>query len=112
MDDNDYTRRWMLIKAGFSRQIPQRERINDSRKAKSERGIWQRWCWEHLIRAERFYERHVDYIHYNLVKHGYVERPVDWPHSSIHQYIKRGGIRKNWGFGDWHGDEGAFGERS
>ncbi len=112
VDDNDYARRWMLIKAGFSRQIPQRERINDSRKAKGERGIWQRRYWEHLIRDERDYERHVDYIHYNPVKHGYVERAVDWPYSSIHQYIKRGDISKNWGFGDWHGDDGAFGERS
>ena len=50
--------------------------------------------------------------HYNPVKHGYVERAVDRPYSSIHQYIKRGGISKNRGFCDWHGDEDAFGERS
>ncbi len=68
VDDSDFTTRWMLIKSGFSRQIPKRERINKSRRTKGERGIWQRRYWEHLIRDEHDYEKHVDYIHNNPVR--------------------------------------------
>jgi putative transposase len=88
--DCDYPTRWMLIKAGFSRQIPKGERRSNSRIAKGERGIWQRRYWEHLIRDDRDFERHVDYIHYNPVKHGVVKRVVDWPYSSFHRYVASG----------------------
>ncbi|MBL7002871.1 MAG: transposase [Gammaproteobacteria bacterium] len=96
-NDKDYATRWMLIKSGFSRQIPKLEQINKSRKIKGERGIWQRRYWEHLIRDEKDYVRHFNYIHYNPVKHGYVERSVDWPHSTIHKYINLGVIDESWG---------------
>ena len=62
-----------------------------------ERGIWQRRFWEHLIRDDADYENHVDYIHYNPVKHGYVKRACDWQHSSIHRYIKSGILNEHWG---------------
>ncbi len=65
--------------------------------------------WEHLIRDEADYERHVDYIHYNPVKHGYVDRATEWPYSSIRRYIKTGILPAAWGVGG--GDEGEFGER-
>jgi putative transposase len=52
-----------------------------------EQAIWQRRFWEHRIRDERDFARHVDY---NPVKHGYVQHPADWPHSSIHRYIRQG----------------------
>lgn len=42
--------------------------------AKSERGIWQRRYWEHLIRDDDDLRRHIDYIHFNPVQHGHVER--------------------------------------
>ncbi len=74
-DDAEFATRWTLIKAGFSRQIPKTERISESRKSKGERGIWQRRYWEHLIRDDEDFARHVDYIHYNPVKHGYVDAP-------------------------------------
>lgn len=96
-NDNDFATRWMLIKSGFSRQLPKRERINDSRQAKGERGIWQRRYWEHLIRDERDFSQHVDYIHYNPVKHGHVAAAVDWPYSTIHQYIEQGLVDAGWG---------------
>lgn len=96
-NDNDFATRWMLIKSGFSRQLPKRERINDSRQAKGERGIWQRRYWEHLIRDERDFSQHVDYIHYNPVKHGHVAAAVDWPYSTIHQYIEQGLVDADWG---------------
>ena len=96
-DDNDFPTRIMLIKSGFSRQIPKTENIRESRTSKRERGIWQRRYWEHLIRDETDFERHVDYIHYNPVKHGYVEQAVLWEFSTIHRYIEKGIISPDWG---------------
>lgn len=86
----DYATRWMLIKAGFSRQIAKDERRNKSRLAKGERGIWQRRYWEHWIRNERDYAKRIDYVHYNPMKHGYVERVADWPYSTFHRYVMDG----------------------
>lgn len=106
--DADFSTRWMLIKAGFSRHIAKDEHRNASRISKGERGIWQRRYWEHLIRDEGDFERHVDYIHYNPVKHGYVNRAAEWPYSSIHRYIKTGIIASDWG-GNSKG-EGGYGE--
>ena len=88
-----FSTRWNLIKGGFSRRIAKGEKISASRQSKGERGIWQRRFWEHLIRDDNDFERHVDYIHYNPVKHGFVKRPSDWPYSSIHRYIKDGNYR-------------------
>lgn len=108
--DKDFATRWMLIKSGFSRAIPKTERINHSRVSRGERGIWQRRYWEHLIRDEWDYARHVDYIHYNPVKHGYVTRASDWQYSTIHQYIAKGIIASDWGYDD-NNESGDFGER-
>jgi putative transposase len=98
--NNDFSTRWNLIKGGFSRRIAFGEKTSASRSSKGERGIWQRRFWEHLIRDDNDFERHVDYIHYNPVKHGYVQRPADWPLSSIHRYIKYKILDKNWACGD------------
>jgi putative transposase len=95
--DADYPKRWALIKAAFSRHLPKDERRNPSRIAKDERGIWQRRYWEHLIRDDRDYARHVDYIHYNPVKHAYVTRVADWPHSTFHRHVGRGLYPPDWG---------------
>jgi putative transposase len=94
-DDKNYPTRWRLIKAGFSRQIPNLERVTDSRSRKGERGIWQRRYWEHLIRSDNDYENHVSYIHFNPVKHGYVNQATEWPFSTIHDFIKRGLLSEN-----------------
>ena len=69
-------------------------------QAKGERGIWQRRFWEHLIRNDQDYEKHLDYIHYNPVKHGYVNSPAQWPYSSIHRYINLGILPLNWASDD------------
>jgi len=106
---NDFAKRWMLIKTGFSRQLPKQELINDSRKRKGERGIWQRRYWEHVIRDELDFERHVNYIHYNPVKHGYVKRAIDWPNSTIHEYMRKGILDENWAYEE-NDDENEFGE--
>ena len=94
--DGDYATRWMLIKQRFSRAMPSHEAISPSRRTQSERGIWQRRYWEHEIRSERDLLRHIDYVHINPVKHGYVTRANDWPYSSIHRYIRQGILPKDW----------------
>ncbi len=98
INDNDFSTRWMLIKTGFSRQLPKLEKINVSRKSKGERGIWQRRYWEHVIRNDMDFEKHINYIHYNPVKHGYVLRAIDWPFSTIHEYIRKGILDENWSY--------------
>ena len=107
-DDADFSGRWSLIKSGFSRGLEDETR-SPSKVIKREKGIWQRRFWEHVIRDDADLERHVDYIHFNPVKHGYVTRVVDWPHSSFHRYVERGVIDVDWG-GDMNEIQGAFGE--
>jgi len=107
--DRDYPLRWSLIKAGFSRVIMKTERVSESRECKRERGIWQRRYWEHQIRNEEDLARHVDYIHFNPVKHGHVRSPVEWPYSSIHRYIRNGTVPSGWSISIDTGDV-EFGE--
>jgi putative transposase len=95
-EDADFATRIMLIKQGFSRRIPPGERISASRASKGERGLWQRRYWEHLIRDDTDFERHVDYIQFNPVKHGWAKRAADWPHSSIHRFIREGVVDASW----------------
>jgi len=109
-DDVDYPLRWSLIKAGFSRRLAKVEHICASRQTKRERGIWQRRYWEHQIRDEIDFARHVDYIHFNPVKHGCVTRSVDWPHSTLHGYIERGMAASDRGVQIADGEDG-YGER-
>ena len=95
-DDSDFSLRWRLIKTMFSRDLASSERRSASRQVKGERGIWQRRYWEHLIRDETDFSRHVDYIHINPVKHGLVKQVADWPYSSFHRYVKAGVLPNNW----------------
>jgi putative transposase len=106
-DDADFSMRWALIKAGFSRGLPREEQIAASRAGKRERGIWQRRYWEHLIRDETDLRRHIDYIHFNPVKHGHVQHAADWRYSSLHRYMREKRLPMNWG-NDVRAD-GAFG---
>lgn len=94
-DDADFPLRWRLIKTWFSRNLPLGEHRGASRVDKGERGIWQRRYWEHLIRDEIDFARHVDYIHWNPVKHGLVARVVDWPYSTFHRFVGNGVLTKN-----------------
>jgi len=87
-DDRDFSTRWRLIKSRFAKALPKQERLSDVRIARSERGIWQRRFWEHLIRNESDYARHVHYCYINPVKHRLVERVRDWPHSSFHRDVE------------------------
>jgi putative transposase len=108
--DCDYPMRRRLIKAGFSRRIGRCERRSRSRIEKGERGLWQRRYWEHLIRNERDYARHVEYIHFNPVKHGYEKRASYWPYSSIHRYIKAGLTDQDWGMREGVDETNEYGE--
>lgn len=107
--DGDCATRWMLIKAGFSRAVPKGERIRATRRRKGERGIWQRRFWERLITDADDLRRHIDYVHINPVKHGYVTRAADWPYSSIHRHIRLGEMPKDWAASP--ADDAPAGER-
>jgi len=108
--DSDYPKRWALIKSGFSRALPgPAEAVSNSRAMLGERGIWQRRYWEHMIRDERDFRTHTDYIHFNPVQHGYVCKVREWPYSSFHKYVKQGVYSIDWG--DEPDVQGSMGER-
>ena len=94
--DDDYATRWRHIKTAFVKQVPCGERRSIRRQIKAERGIWQRRYWEHAIRDERDLRNHIDYIHYNPVKHGHVARVRDWPHSLFHRFVRDGVVPIDW----------------
>ena len=106
--DLDFSSRWNLIKGGFSRGLDAAP-PSMSKLKKREKGIWQRRYWEHAIRDDADLERHVDYIHFNPVKHGLVPRVRDWPSSSFHRYVEKGTLPLDWG-GDVQEIPGQFGE--
>lgn len=97
--DADFSSRWKAIKAGFSKRLPPGEHRWASRIGKGERGIWQRRFWEHTIRDDRDYAAHVDYVHFNPVKHGLVSDVRDWPYSSFHRDVARGAYPAAWAGG-------------
>jgi len=120
--DADFSTRWGAIKARFTRSVrrvgfhPTNEGMvgwnptlprSPSKIAKGDAGLWQRRFWEHHIRDERDYAAHVRYCWINPVKHGLVERAVDWPFSSIHRDIARGIVEPEWSGAV---PEGEFGE--
>jgi putative transposase len=107
--DADFPTHWSLIKSGFSRGLEPAQSRSASKATKREKGIWQRRYWEHAIRDDADLERHVDYIHFNPVKHGHTTRASDWPHSSFHRYVERGLLAADWG-GDMGDTQGSFGE--
>jgi putative transposase len=107
--DDEYSTRWSVIKAGFSRGLHETALCSRSKQVRRERGLWQRRYWEHAIRDDADLERHVDYIHFNPVKHGHASQVVDWPYSSFHQYVARGILPADWG-GKLDNLAGAFGE--
>jgi putative transposase len=110
-DDSDFSTRWRLIKTTFSRGRRRGEPVSASRSRKRERGIWQRRFWEHTIRDNGDFARHADYIHFNPVKHRYVERVRDWPFSSFHQMVRLGCYPPEWAGGPGDEPNGGFGER-
>jgi len=90
-DDHDFSIRWNMIKRYFSIGM------NGDTNHRREKNIWQRRFWEHLIRDEEDFQRCLDYIHYNPVKHGYVNRPCDWTFSTFKNNVKKGFYEMDWG---------------
>jgi putative transposase len=99
-DDADYATRWRLIKMGFSKALPRTERLSAVHTRRGERGIWQRRYWEHVIRDERDYQAHMDYVHINPVKHGLAKHVAEWPYSTFHRLVAEGMYPANWGGGN------------
>lgn len=99
--DNDFAIRWSLIKGGFTRECSSRCKgaRTASRVARKEQAVWQHRYWEHEIRDEEDFRRHVEYIHYNPVKHGYADRPFDWEFSSFGRYVRNGLYPADWNKG-------------
>ncbi|MEA5619205.1 transposase [Cronbergia sp. UHCC 0137] len=99
--DDDFSRRWRLIKSNFTRlcHAQYKGKISPSRQLKKEQAVWQRRFWEHQIRDEFDFQQHVDYIHYNPVRHGYVMAPKDWQYSSFHRYVTQSTYTIDWGVG-------------
>jgi putative transposase len=94
--DCDFPGRWRAIKAAFSKSLPNTEERSPVMTRRGERGIWQRRYWEHAIRDDRDYATHMDYIHFNPVKHGFVASPGDWPYSTFRRCVFRGLYPPDW----------------
>ncbi|WP_431191147.1 REP-associated tyrosine transposase [Leptolyngbya subtilissima] len=97
--DADFSSRWKRIKAWFSLWCLEnyKQQQSTARLRKGEQAIWQQRFWEHQIRNETNFSQHVDYIHYNPVKHNLVSGPKDWPYSSFHRYVADGAYSVDWG---------------
>jgi len=96
LGDSNFAIRWRRIKSIFSKSIPRFEDLSITRLQRGERGIWQRRFWEHLIRDEDDYIAHMDYVHINPLKHGLVQRVIDWPYSTFHIFVKQGVYAADW----------------
>jgi putative transposase len=114
--DANYQARWAIIKRTVTRRCTGLlakgkedlvrkthptfvgNELNTSIQSRREGGLWQRRFWEHAIRDEEDFRRHMDYLHYNSVKHGYVKNVVDWPYSTFHRLVARGKYTPNWGW--------------
>ncbi len=105
-DDADYSTRWGLIKSRFSR----RSGLSTAGGRRRDAQVWQPRFWEHQIRDEKDWRTHMDYLHFNPVKHGLVPRVQDWQHSSFHRLVAAGIYPSDWGVGTDPLDSRQFGE--
>lgn len=94
--DADYPGRWRSIKAAFAMRLG-KAGMALQKNAKGEVDLWQRRYWEHTISNDADYASHVDYLHFNPVKHGHVQSVRDWPHSSFHRFVRDGKLKEDWG---------------
>jgi putative transposase len=104
--DSDYSGRLRAVKTRFSKAMEPGEPRSAVRRARGERGIWQRRFWEHTIRDDDDYARHLDYVHFNPVKHGLAPSPAAWPYSSFSLAVAAGFYPANWTYdgssgGNW-----------
>jgi len=108
--DADYSARWKAIKSLFTRKI-KKAGVDIPSNTRGEHALWQKRFWEHTIQNEQDMNTHIDYIHFNPVKHGYVNSVKEWPYSSFHRYVDKGMLEKTWGGNQYEKEsEGNFGE--
>jgi putative transposase len=110
-DDQDFSTRWMLVKQAFTRRLNAAGVLDPSAaqpRARGRRALWQNRFWEHQITDDDDFQRHVDYIHFNPVKHGWVLRAREWPYSSLHRFVRTGQLPADWGIDA--AIQGPFGE--
>jgi len=107
-EDADFSGRWRRIKSLFTHDVVGRG-LPVTRNRRGEYNLWQRRFWEHTIRDDSDFGRHVDYIHYNPVKHGLASSASNWPYSSFHRYVRAGVLPADWG-GVANGQGADFGE--
>ena len=100
--DTDYSERVRLIKRYFTQSLIALDVAS--------RGVWQSRFWEHTIRDDNDFYRHVDYVHFNPVKHGHVCNTNEWPHSSFHRYVRQGLLPLDWGDSTIDMSDEEFGE--
>ena len=91
----DYSEIIRLFKYYFSAKLPNNKTVSDSKIKRREKGIWQRRFWEHSIRDEKDLHKHIDYIHFNPMKH-YKIAPKDWKYSSFMKFVTAGFYEINW----------------
>ena len=103
-NDKDYSIRWKGIKGLFTKYYllngGKQGNRNKSRIEKREAAVWQRRYWEHTIIDEDDLLNHIDYIHFNPVKHGYVNHPGKWPWTSFHKFTQLGYYEDFWGLNE------------
>jgi putative transposase len=97
--DADFAGRWQRVKRRFSEALPAVEARTAVMAARGERGVWQRRYWEHTVRDARDFALHMDYVHFNPVKHGFVSHAADWPLSSFRRCVAAGFYPADWGGG-------------
>jgi len=93
-NDTDYMSRWRRIKSLFSR------RLKSDGLLPGYQTVWQRRYWEHTIRDDTDFKAHMDYVHINPVKHGWVQKVADWPYSTFHRYVQAGTYSCDWAGGE------------
>ena len=98
--DTNFSIRWNAIKSAFTRNWlaagGEERLVSTSRATRGGRGVWQPRFAEHLIRDDEDWTNHVNYFHYNPVKHGLVRCPHEWPHSTFHRWVRGGHYDPNW----------------
>ncbi|MEO1339984.1 MAG: transposase [Cyanobacteria bacterium J06635_13] len=99
-NDSNYSQRISRLKVIFTRAYKKQngscDHIPASRLKHRESNVWQRRFWEHIIRDEADFQKHLDYIHYNPVKHGLVSCPHFWSYSSFDKWVKRDRYTPDW----------------
>lgn len=107
-DDDNYPLRWRSIKSLFTQGLKNCG-YPIQQNSRGEHAVWQRRYWEHTIRDGNDLQGHMDYIHYNPVKHGHVKNVSDWPYSSFHQFVDKGILPRTWG-SKCEETQGSYGE--